>query len=357
LILARDEAAVLGETLIRVRAATSPGDEIHVVADHCRDQTAEIAHAHGAFVHVRSGRTTNGKGTALRWWLERTQEGPHPSEGVVILDADTLVENETLGLIRARLAGGALAVQAFVRPLLRTPSAFGRLAAFSEIVEQKVYDALRTRIGWPVRLRGTGMGFQREALEEIAPLIRTLAEDIELTLHLVARRIQVEWLGQAIVLDPLPADEAGATRQRARWLRGLLEAAAACRHQILRAAAMGPAGWSLLSSLLLKPRSLYFPLKVLLAVSTWAVAWEGTSMERALAWAVTAAAAVEALGWAIGLRYIPDRRETLRALLQTPKFALMWLRSASLARIAREGWLRARPLQGDPAQGEAASAE
>jgi hypothetical protein len=120
---------------------------------------------------------------------------------------------------------------------------------------------------------------------------------------------------------------------------------------------MGPAGWSLLSSLLLKPRSLYFPLKVLLAALTWALAREGTALERALAWALTAAAAAEASGWVIGLRYIPDRRETLRAVFQIPKFALMWIRSATLARIAREGWLRARPLQVDPAQGEAASAE
>jgi cellulose synthase/poly-beta-1,6-N-acetylglucosamine synthase-like glycosyltransferase len=210
---------------------------------------------------------------------------------------------------------------------------------------------------WPVRLRGTGMGFRREALEEIAPLLRTSAEDIELTLHLVARRIPVEWLGEATVLDPKPADVAGATRQRARWLRGLLEAASACRHQVLRAAAMGPAGWSLLSSLMLKPRSLYFPLKVLLAASSWALASGGAAFWAVLAGFLTAAAAAEALGWIVGFRHISDRRETLLALVQLPKFALMWLRSASLLRIAREEWMRARPIQGDPAQGEAASAE
>jgi cellulose synthase/poly-beta-1,6-N-acetylglucosamine synthase-like glycosyltransferase len=354
-ILARDESEVLGETLLRLREAVAACDEIHVVADHCRDRTAEIARSLGAVVHVRSGGTPLGKGAALGWWLERTRRSPRRPEAVVVLDADSLVGWETLGVIRRALSGGAVAVQAYVHPLLRSETALGRLAALSEIVEQQIYDSLRSRLGWPVRLRGTGMGFLRPALEGLASRLQTSAEDIELTVLLAAQGVRVVWLKDAVVLDPKPPDEVGATRQRARWLRGLLEVALACRGQLLHVVALGPPGWSLLSSLMLKPRSLYFPLKVLLTASAWALAAGGSAAWRLLAWALALSTGAEAAGWVAGLGYAPAPRETLRALLQAPKFALMWIRSASLLRMARHSWLRARPMPPEPVQGEASA--
>jgi len=357
LILARDESDVLGETLTRARSSAAGCDEIHVVADHCRDRTAAVAREHGAIVHVRSGQKTLGKGAALRWWLERTGHDPRRPPGVVVLDADTLVEAGALGALRRRLCAGASAVQAQVRPLLRSGTAVGRIAGLSETVEQGIYDVVRSRLGWPVRLRGTGMAFQRGVLEKVAPHLQTSAEDVELTVRLASLGFQIEHAREAAVLDPKPLDENGATRQRARWLHGLLEVASCCRRPILGVVARGPSGWSLLSSVLLKPRSLYFPLKICLAALLWLVQAGGAPLWRILAWAFTASSAIEALGWLIGLRFTPERSDTLRALLHTPRYAAMWLRSVSLLRIAGHRWLRARPAPADSIKGEAAGAE
>jgi cellulose synthase/poly-beta-1,6-N-acetylglucosamine synthase-like glycosyltransferase len=357
LILARDESDVVGETIDRVRRSAAPTDRIHVVADHCQDRTAAVAREHGAIVHIRSGASPSGKGPAIRWWLERTRREPGRAPGVVILDADTLVEPEAITALRRRLSSGAPAVQAYVRPLLRASTVVGRLAALSETVEQQVYDVLRSRLGWPVRLRGTGMAFNREALELVAPRLQTSAEDVELTIRLSSQRIRTESCREAVVRDPKPPDENGAARQRARWLHGLLEVTACCRGPILRVVGLGPAGWSLLSSLFLKPRTLFFPLKVSLCAGLWLAApgrgpWIGI-----LAGGFTASTALEALGWIVGLRYIPERNDTLRALLHAPRFAAMWLRSASLLPTAGRRWLRARPVPGETVQGEAAGAE
>jgi len=356
-ILARDESDVLGATLIRLRETAASNDEIHVVADHCGDRTAEVARAHGATVHIRSGRKPLGKGAALHWWLEQTHQDARKPAGVVVLDADTLVEDGALAAVRRRLSREALAVQLQVRPLLRSVTVLGRLAALSETVEQRIYDAFRSRLGWPVRLRGTGMGFKRRVLEEVAPYLRTSAEDVELTIRLTALGARVESLREAAVLDPKPTDEIGATRQRARWLRGLLEVTTSCREPILRVVALGPPGWSLLSSLMLKPRSLYFPLKLLLSVAFWILATAGSPIWRGLALAFTASSGVEALGWLAGLRYMPERGPTLLALFQLPRYTAMWVRSLSLLGIARHRWLRARPIPGDSAKTDAASAE
>jgi hypothetical protein len=70
-----------------------------------------------------------------------------------------------------------------------------------------------------------------------------------------------------------------------------------------------------------------------------------------------ASTALEALGWIVSLRWIPERNDTLRALLHTPRFAAMWLRSAWLLPTAGRRWLRARPVPGETVQGEAAGAK
>ncbi len=357
LILARDESDVLGETIDAVRGSAASTDRIHVVADHCQDRTAAVAQEHGAIVYVRSGPSPSGKGPAIRWWLERTARDPRRAPAVVILDADTLVEPGAIGALRRRLSSGSSAVQAYVRPLLCASTVVGRLAALSETVEQQVYDVVRSRLGWPVRLRGTGMAFTREALERVASHLQTSAEDVELTIRLSSLGIRIESCREAAACDPKPPDENGATRQRARWLHGLLEVAACCRGPILNVVALGPPGWSLLSSLFLKPRSLYFPLKVALSVGLSLVAASRGPWGWIVAGTFTAGAALEALGWLIGLRYTPERNETLRDLLHSPRFAAMWLRSASLLPTAGRRWLRARPVPGETVKGEAAGAE
>jgi cellulose synthase/poly-beta-1,6-N-acetylglucosamine synthase-like glycosyltransferase len=358
LILARDESDIVGETIEGVRRSAAPADRIHVVADHCQDRTAAVAREHGAIVHIRSGASPSGKGPAIRWWLERTRREPGgAAPGVVILDADTLVEPDAITALRRRLSSGAPAVQAYVRPLLRASTVVGRLAAFSETVEQQVYDVLRSRLGWPVRLRGTGMAFTREALELVAPRLQTSAEDVELSIRLSSRRIRIESCREAVVRDPKPPDVNGAARQRARWLHGLLEVTVGCRGPILQVVGLGPGGWSLLSSLFLKPRSLFFPLKASLCAGLWLAAPGGGPWIWIVAGGFTASTALEALGWIVGLRHIPERNDTLRALLHAPRFAAMWLRSASLLPTAGRRWLRARPVPGETVKGEAAGAE
>src|SRR3990170_3458474 len=74
LILARDEADVLPDTLEAVRAGLAAGDRLCVVADHCRDATARVARRAGAAVFTRREGEQGGKGAALSWWLSRTAD-------------------------------------------------------------------------------------------------------------------------------------------------------------------------------------------------------------------------------------------------------------------------------------------
>jgi len=73
LIPAHDEAAVIAATVEHLRHLAYPPSlyHIHVVADHCHDQTATLARSAGATVHERDEGPRTGKGAALSWLLRR----------------------------------------------------------------------------------------------------------------------------------------------------------------------------------------------------------------------------------------------------------------------------------------------
>jgi cellulose synthase/poly-beta-1,6-N-acetylglucosamine synthase-like glycosyltransferase len=218
------------------------------------------------------------------------------------------------------------------------------LAAFSETVEQSVFDALKARRGWPVRLHGTGMAFARSTLTAVASQLTTSAEDAELTLLLAASGVPITLALEASVIDPKPRDTRGAVRQRARWFRGQAELLRRHPHAILTLLSRGPSGWSLLTSIFLQPKTIFVPLKACLASAAFA-AW-GTGLGPA--WLVPAALlsltlAVDAAGVAAGLVLTPQRRQVAAALVAWPAFFAMWVASVALSLATRRGWERARP--------------
>ena len=66
-IPAHNEASVVEATVQRMRALAYPTQlcSIHIVADHCSDDTAVLARQAGAFVHERDAGPRTGKGAAL----------------------------------------------------------------------------------------------------------------------------------------------------------------------------------------------------------------------------------------------------------------------------------------------------
>src|SRR5215831_1027592 len=93
LIPAHNEATLLPATLANVRQLDYPAElyEVHVVADNCSDNTAELARAGGASIHERFDDSLKGKGCALQWLLKRLWATGIPHDAVVILDADSIV--------------------------------------------------------------------------------------------------------------------------------------------------------------------------------------------------------------------------------------------------------------------------
>jgi cellulose synthase/poly-beta-1,6-N-acetylglucosamine synthase-like glycosyltransferase len=342
-ILAKDEARVLPDTIRRVMNQLGPADQVHVVADGCRDETASVARALGARVFERPARGPLGKGAALDWWLRQTHAGAPAGQTIIILDADSQIEPGCIAALSLALASGADAAQAQLVPGLTSDSPIALLAALSEIAEQRVGDALRTRWGWPVRLRGTGMALRRRSLEALAPGLRTPIEDAELTVLAAGSRLSSRWVPSARLRDPKPANARYAAMQRARWLRGQLQLFRAQPAALAATLRRGVPGWSILSSVLLKPRAFILPLGAALDALLWMDAsahpWLMLAAIPLAAWlAWNAAVLLAAVVWTEH----PTR--TLRALLVSPLYLLLWLTSAGMAVRSNEPWPRARPL-------------
>jgi cellulose synthase/poly-beta-1,6-N-acetylglucosamine synthase-like glycosyltransferase len=343
LILAKDEASVVGVTVRRAIGQVEGRGEVHLVADGCRDATALAARAAGARVFERPARGPQGKGAALGWWLRRTHAGAGPDQAIILLDADSQMEPGCVPMLLAELDDGADAVQAQILPHLASDSPLALLAALSEVAEQRLGDALRTRLGWPVRLRGTGMAMRRSLLETVAPSLKTVVEDAELTLLLTGAGRVSRWIAGARLRDPKPATARFAAQQRARWLRGQLDLLRAQPAAVAATLRRGLPGWSILSSVLLKPRAFVLPLAAALALGLW-------SLVTGLPWLAAAALPLTLwLAWNLAVMLVAivwteDPQRTLRALLAAPLYLLLWLASARLALQSNEPWLRARPV-------------
>ncbi|MBN1267390.1 MAG: glycosyltransferase [Anaerolineales bacterium] len=343
-IPARDEEAVIGETLDWLGAFLSPVDRVHVIADRCTDGTARIAWKHGAIVHVRRGDGEAGKGAALRWWLEQTSNSGNAEDPILVLDADSRISPDLIDRIRSVIRSGQQVIQVRVAPLVGSGSPVALLAALSEVVEQRVKDPLRSRFGWPVRLRGTGMVLQRGLLEMLSSRLTTFVEDIELTLLLVERRIPICFLDDVFIADPKPENVASASRQRARWFRGQLHVLRVHRKTVLRIMGRGPAGWSLLASIFLKPTTLFLLVRTILFFLSLAGALVcGETLAGISAGLLGTGLIVESGFYLLGLRYVPDQRQMLLALARVPLYVLMWFRSLCFSMLGGDTWLRVRP--------------
>ncbi len=156
---AYNEERVIGRSLRAIVADRRPQDVVLVVADHCTDATAEIARSHGALVLERGAGEPGGRAEARQAGLEHARS--FEWDAVIMLDADSIIEPGFFAACEAAMATGAGAVQA------RSESGKGRtLATEASLVAFTLQGITiprgRDRLGFSVRLRGTGMAIRRD---------------------------------------------------------------------------------------------------------------------------------------------------------------------------------------------------
>jgi hypothetical protein len=221
-IPAHDEQDGIGDTLETLSRLEYPRDrmEVLVVADNCRDRTAERAAQAGATVYERINPSMRGKGAALAWALERLLEERPDLDAVVIVDADCHASPNLLTALERRLRAGAAAVQ--VDYVVANPGASWssglRFAAFA--LYNNVRPLGKSTLGLSCGLLGTGMAFRRSLLERYPWDAFTVAEDWDYHLRLAEAGERVVFAPEASVSSAMPTSLQQARAQHLRWEGG-----------------------------------------------------------------------------------------------------------------------------------------
>jgi cellulose synthase/poly-beta-1,6-N-acetylglucosamine synthase-like glycosyltransferase len=338
LVPCHDDAEALRAALPAMMAALRPGkDRLTVVADRCTDDTAAVAAQAGAAVVERpSGEGAGGKGATLRFALESDADAGKPGP-VAVLDADSIPSEDFCRVAETAFIGRTRAAQAEVIPV-PGDSLLSRLAAYSEIVSQRLSGRWREALGWGLPLRGTGMVLDRPLLEEGLSLCATEVEDLELTLLLASHGVRIDRL-HAAVRDPKPPGASGLMSQRARWLAGNLHALIARRRDVL-SLLRSPEGFTLVVSLFCRPRSLFFSLRLILFLAF--LIWTSGALWLAVKIVLALLIARDLVLLAGGLLVVDRPRFYLPAVLLSPAYPFLWAASAVKSVRARGKWLSAR---------------
>jgi len=333
LVLACNEDLVIKKTIIKLQKAMLPADMLIVVADNCDDQTAEIARDQGVKVLIRDERSSPGKSAALVWVVNLHAELLKSFDYVVVLDADSIVSDDFSSYLLRNINKTDQVLQCRLAPSEYEVSPVSTLSALSEIIEQNIFQQLRSRLGLSVRLRGTGMVFRPSVLIKFVPKLQTNVEDIALSLLLVEGKLKIRSLNSPFIYDPKPVDQNAGSRQRARWFRGQWSSLWIFRRTVFNLIFRGPDGWSMLGSIFLKPR--WLKIIFLLFLGIIFIPFPPLSV------VCFGLAALDLLPIMVGVLLLPKPGHFLMSLLFLPGFLIMWIKGIVLS-FKSKNWLRAR---------------
>jgi len=333
LILACNEEFVIQNTILSVQKTLMPSDALIVVADNCDDDTAKITKENGAMLLLREDRSMPGKSAALVWVASLYTDLLLSYDFIVILDADSTVAENFSSQLKNNLNQTDQVCQCQLVPSEFEASPISTLIALSEIIEQTVFQRLRSLLGLSVRLRGTGMVFKPETLVKFVPKLQTNVEDIALSLLLVEGKVRIRSLSSPEIHDPKPMDNNAASRQRARWFRGQWSSLWKFRRTVLALVLRGPEGWSMLGSIFFKPRW----LKILLLLALAAIFYQVPILSAVC----LLLALIDLILILIGIALLPAPELFVRSLLHLPGFLIMWIKGIILS-FKSKTWQRVR---------------
>jgi 1,2-diacylglycerol 3-beta-glucosyltransferase len=220
LIPAHNEETGIASTIASVLKADYPAEArtILVIADNCTDATADVARRAGASVLVRTDPTNRGKGQALAFGIQHALQSS--TKAILVLDADCTISPGLLHGMNAMLFHGCRVVQAALHSTNAEEGTAAFIASVGTEVDNAVANGLDRVVG-RVPLRGTGMLFRRDVLEQVPWSAMGKTEDAEYASKLRAADIAVRLLPLEFVRAEAPVQPDAFLMQRRRWCGAL----------------------------------------------------------------------------------------------------------------------------------------
>ena len=344
-IPAHNEEAVLAETIRLLRTQHYPSHlfDIFVVADHCDDNTAQIARRNGAIGYQRSEEPRGRKAYALQWLLERILAREKQYDALVVFDADSRVDPEFLPVMNQALTQGGPVLQGKHVIAHSEESLFSRLAAVDMRLNNLLRNQARHNLGLSCRLMGDAMCFVTEVIRRHGWPADSLGEDREYGLYLLTQGIRIGYVPQAVSFGQAAPGWKEASTQRLRWYGGVFQIQKKFALKLLRLG-LRKRDWAALdqaAELLLPPLSAL----ALLAVSLAGIQGVWFSLRPLFPLPVSIGFV---LAWVLfpflGLWIDGAPASAYRALVHVPFYLLwrLWLGFWARVRGERVRWIRTR---------------
>jgi cellulose synthase/poly-beta-1,6-N-acetylglucosamine synthase-like glycosyltransferase len=227
LIAAHNEEQVIAALIENLKKLKYPAElfEVFVICDNCSDHTADIARQQGVYAFERINLKLRGKGYAIEWMLKELWKQARSYDGVVILDADNLVDMDYLTHMNNDLCSGSKVIQAYLDTKNPHDSWITSAYAVTYWYCNRLWQLPRLNLKLANFLGGTGMCFDSALLKEMGWGATSLVEDLEFTMRCVQRGINPTFNYDAKVYDEKPLTFKASARQRLRWMQGHFEVA------------------------------------------------------------------------------------------------------------------------------------
>jgi len=221
---AHNEELLLPKLLTNLNQLDYPRElyAVHVVADNCSDNTAQVGRSYGAIVHERFNTELRGKGYALEWLLQQIWESGEPHNAVLFLDADSIVSPNFLRVMDARLAAGERVIQGYYAVLQPEGAWSTGIRAVALTVLHYLRPLGRMVLGGSTGLKGNGMVFAADILHKHR-WSASLTEDIEYHMGLILDGERAMFAPDAIVWAEMPDSLRASQTQNERWERGRMD--------------------------------------------------------------------------------------------------------------------------------------
>lgn len=223
IIPAHNEAAIIVETLNRLRPALSSRIRALVVADNCSDNTTALAKDQGFEVIERFDEDRRGKGYALAF--ARDHLSASPPDCVLVLDADCQSDPRSIIDLAKHCFAHQSPVQAcYVFEPSASHSPKVQISNFAVWIKNVVRQRGAIRAGGGAILTGTGMAFPWRLFDTMPLATGSIVEDLALTVELTRAGHAPVFLEQSQIVSAA-ASEHATLEQRSRWEHGFLAVA------------------------------------------------------------------------------------------------------------------------------------
>jgi cellulose synthase/poly-beta-1,6-N-acetylglucosamine synthase-like glycosyltransferase len=226
-VAAHNEENVIVQLIENLQVLKYPRElyDIFVVADNCKDRTAELAKQAGAIVYERFNLEQRGKGYAMEWIFAKIFRLKQKYDGIVVFDADNLVHPDFLLEMNNRLCKGEKVIQGYLDAKNPNDTWISGTFAISFWVVNHIWHLAKYNLGLTSVLGGTGMCISTDVLRQFGWGATCLTEDMEFTMKVLLKGIPTTWAHDAIVYDEKPLTFMQSWNQRRRWAQGHFDVA------------------------------------------------------------------------------------------------------------------------------------